>query len=58
MFDALVKLFHNFCASQQRLLRSQLLVDCMSKKDTMVSFLTRINELKDQLAVFGTKGKD
>jgi hypothetical protein len=30
----------------------------MSKIDTMVSYLTRIYELKDQLATIGTKVED
>jgi hypothetical protein len=40
------------------LLQNQLSVIHMSKIDTMVSYLTRISELKDQLATIGTMVED
>jgi hypothetical protein len=41
--------------SQRMLLRNQLSTICMSKTDTMVNYLTRITQLRNQLAATRTQ---
>jgi len=40
------------------LLRNKILVVCMSKIDIMVSYLTKVTELRDQLVTIGIKVED
>jgi hypothetical protein len=49
MYDAFVGLSQSSNVSRKMLLRNEILAICMSNIDTMVSYLDRIVELRDQL---------
>jgi hypothetical protein len=58
MFDYLIGLFQFACVSRQMFLRSNLLTIHITKKDTMVSYMVDITNLKEQLATIGTMVED
>jgi hypothetical protein len=53
MFDAMVMLYRSVNVSHKMLLKNKLIGTPMGKIDTMVSYLMKITELRDQFALIG-----
>jgi hypothetical protein len=58
MYDALGTLYQSVNVSRKMLLKNKLTSTCMSKTDTVASYLMKIAELRDQIAAVGDTVED
>jgi hypothetical protein len=57
MFDALVTLYQSENINQKMLLQNKIRATCMGRIDTVATYMMKIIEFHDQLAVIGEEVK-